>query len=139
MVSTLDPSPSDPSVASSLLGSSLCGRVGTRRRSRSPTAKTTPLMVRKMAAASGLANRVRRPCSNSSPTMPTGMVAMISSQAMRASELSTRRWRIRCEEAADDSRPVLAKEDQQGDRGGDMQPDEEHEVEGFVGRLSRHQ
>ncbi len=42
-------------------------------------------MVRKMAAANGLANRVRKVCSRASPVMPTGMVAMTSSQASRSS------------------------------------------------------
>lgn len=42
-------------------------------------------MVRKMAAASGLANRVRKVCSNANPVIPTGMVAMTISQASRSS------------------------------------------------------
>ncbi len=42
--------------------------------------------MRKIAAATGLANRMRKVCSNSTPVRPTGMVAMISSQARRSSE-----------------------------------------------------
>jgi len=37
---------------------------------------------------------VRNECSNTSPTMPTGIVARISNQAMRSLGLSIRRWRI---------------------------------------------
>ena len=51
-------------------------------------------MVRKMAAASGLANSVRRPCSNTRPTIPTGMVPSTSSHAMRSGGVSIRRLRI---------------------------------------------
>jgi hypothetical protein len=43
------------------------------------------LIVRKIAAASGLANRVRKVCSSSSPVMPTGIVPITSSQASRSS------------------------------------------------------
>jgi hypothetical protein len=52
---------------------------------RFTASRISPLMVRKMAAASGLANRVRKVCSKASPVMPTGMVAMMSSQARRSS------------------------------------------------------
>ena len=44
------------------------------RRRRSPTSKITPLMVRKIAAARGLANSTRSLCSISTPAMPTGTV-----------------------------------------------------------------
>ena len=40
-------------------------------------------MVRKMAAASGLAKSVRNECSNTRPTIPTGTEPMMSSHAMR--------------------------------------------------------
>ena len=55
--------------------------------------RINPLMVRKIDAASGLANSVRRECSNTSPKIPTGTVPMISSHAMRWCGVSTRRVR----------------------------------------------
>ena len=45
------------------------------RRSRSPISKITPLMLRKIAAARGLANRTRSLCSKRTPAIPTGIVA----------------------------------------------------------------
>ena len=54
----------------------------------------TPLRVRKMAAANGLANRVRSECSKMRPNRPTGMVAITSSHAMRSWLVSIRRRRI---------------------------------------------
>ena len=93
-------------------------------------------MVRKIAAAVGLANTVRRLCSNTSPTMPTGIVPSTSSHAMRSRGRVDASVRDRREEAADDRDPVAPEEHEQRDRGGDVQPDEEREVEGLVGRLA---
>ena len=56
-----------------------------RRRSTSAPSRITPLMVKKIAAESGLANWVRSLCSKARPTIPTGMVARMISQI--------RRWR----------------------------------------------
>ena len=53
----------------------------------------TPLSVRKIAAAVGFANTVRRLCSNTRPTIPTGIVPRISNQAMRSGAVSIRRLR----------------------------------------------
>ncbi len=53
-----------------------------------------PFTVKKMAAASGLANSVRNVCSSASPMMPAGIVAMMMSQAIRSWTVSTLRWRI---------------------------------------------
>ena len=61
-------------------------------------------MVRKIAAASGLANRVRKACSNSSPVIPTGIVPMMSSQASRSSAS-----RATMRRAAKEGRTVRAK------------------------------
>jgi hypothetical protein len=58
-------------VASVSSGSS--SSQGARQRRPSPASRISPLMVRKMAAASGLANRVRKVCSRARPVMPTGM------------------------------------------------------------------
>ena len=66
-------------------------RASERRRTRSPANRIIPLMVRKMAAASGLANRVRSWCSKARPSTPTGMVPMMISQASRSSDVSARR------------------------------------------------
>jgi hypothetical protein len=49
--------------------------------------------VRKIAAASGLANKVRRVCSSARPVIPAGMVATMSSQAIRSSGVVSRRVR----------------------------------------------
>ena len=54
-----------------------------RRRSISPPARISPLIVKKMAAASGLAKSTRNLCSKIRPVMPAGMVATTNSQAMR--------------------------------------------------------
>ena len=70
---------------------------GSRRRSRSPAYKMTPLTVRKMAAGIGLPRTVRNVCSSSRPAMPTGMVARMISQASRWSAVLT--WRSRSEVA----------------------------------------
>ena len=51
-------------------------------------------MHRKIAAASGVANSVRSDFSATSPTIPTGMVPMMISQASRESAVSMRRARI---------------------------------------------
>ncbi len=54
------------------------------------------MTVRKMEAASGLANWVRNLCSRARPTMPAGIVAMPSSHARRSSGVSIlRRTRLR--------------------------------------------
>jgi hypothetical protein len=66
---------------------------GSRRRSRSPAYKITPLTVRKMAAGIGLPRTVRNMCSSSRPTMPTGIVARMISQVSRWSAILT--WRSR--------------------------------------------
>jgi hypothetical protein len=50
---------------------------------RSPTSKMTPLIVRKIAAARGLAKSTRSLCSNKSPAMPTGTVATASTNSSR--------------------------------------------------------
>ena len=52
------------------------------------------MSVRKIAAAVGLANTVRRLCSNTNPTIPTGIVPSTRSQAMRSGAVSIRRFRI---------------------------------------------
>ena len=91
-------------------------------------------MVRKMAAASGLANRVRKVCSRASPVMPTGMVAMTSSQASRssASVVTMRRAAMAgpkgAPEPADDPHPVGSEEDDQSQCGGHVQGDDDGQV-----------
>ena len=93
-------------------------------------------MVRKIAAAVGFAKMVRRLCSNTSPTMPTGIVPTTSSHAIRSAGVSM--WRLRIEEKNPliDSHPVAPEEDEQRDRGGDVQADEEREIERLVCRLA---
>ena len=51
------------------------------------------MIVRKIAAASGLANSVRSACSSARPVMPAGIVATISSHAIRSSGVSSLRVR----------------------------------------------
>ena len=51
------------------------------------------MRVRKIDAASGLANTVRNECSKASPKRPTGMVPRMSSQAIRWWGVSMRRCR----------------------------------------------
>jgi len=51
----------------------------------------TPLRVRKIAAASGLAKMVRNVCSSASSVRPTGIVATTISQASRSSAVTTLR------------------------------------------------
>ena len=46
-------------------------------------------MSRKMAAAVGLANNVRRWCSNEMPMTPTGMVTITSNQHIRSADVRT--------------------------------------------------
>ena len=65
--------------------------------------------------------------------MPAGIVATISSHAMRSSGVSMRAGPERAEEAADDADPVGAEVDEQRERGRDVQRDDEREVE----RLAR--
>ncbi len=48
-------------------------------------------MVRKIAAAVGFANTVRRLCSKTRPTMPTGMVPSTNNHAIRWAGVSMRR------------------------------------------------
>jgi hypothetical protein len=48
-------------------------------------------MVRKVAAASGLAKSVRSWCSRDNPRIPTGMVATMTNHAARSSAVSARR------------------------------------------------
>ena len=50
-------------------------------------------MTRKIEAYSGLASATRIGCSSTSPRMPTGIVAMMISQASRSVEVSTLRFR----------------------------------------------
>jgi hypothetical protein len=50
-------------------------------------------MVRKMAAARGLANTVRSVCSRARPITPTGIVATMMSQARRSSGVVSLRVR----------------------------------------------
>ena len=105
-----------------------CAGVPVRR-----TSKITPLTVRKIAAASGLANSVRRACSNTRPVSPAGIVATISSHAMRSSGVSRRRVRSVRKKPPMIRYPVLSEVDEQCDRGRHVQRDDEREIE----RLAR--
>ena len=58
-------------------------------------------MMRKIAAAIGFAKIVRRLCSNTSPTIPTGIVPTISSHAIRSADGVDAPVPDRREEAAD--------------------------------------
>ena len=69
------------------------GACRARRFSSSAPTRIKPLMVRKMAAASGFANSVLNWCSKRSPAIPTGMVATMSIHAIRWSAVSIRRVR----------------------------------------------
>ena len=68
-------------------------RTSARFRTRSPRVRITPLLIRKTAAASGLAKTVRSVCSRRTPVRPAGMVATTNSQPRRSSEVSIRRRR----------------------------------------------
>ncbi len=56
--------------------------------------RMTPFTARKMPAMIGLPKIPRNACSNSRPTIPTGMVARMIIQASLWSSVRTRRSRI---------------------------------------------
>ncbi len=85
-------------------------------------------MVRKIAAASGLAKIVRSECSKIRPVNAAGMVATIKSKPRRGVRRRDAPLPCAARESADDLGPIVAEVDEQRDRGADMQRDEEREV-----------
>ena len=63
-------------------------------RNRSPAYRISPLMIRKIAARTGLPNSTRNSCSNATPTSPTGIVARMIIQAIFWSTVLISRSRI---------------------------------------------
>jgi hypothetical protein len=97
--------------------------------------RTTPLRVRKMAAARGLAKTTRRECSKSRPVIRTGMVGHHQQPPQPGFGGVDAPGLERAQHSPDDPHSVLTEIDQQGERGGDVQGDQEGQVERLVGRL----
>ena len=86
-----------------------------------------PLTTRKIAAASGLASATRIACSNSTPRIPTGIVATMISHASRSVERLDPPLAERREEAPDQLDPVAPEVDQQPDGAADVQHHDERQ------------